>query len=164
LRVFLLAPQAVRWHEARYAWFEEAPMTRALTVADLMTSNVVSLHQENTVGRAKAEMVYAEIRHIPVVDAHNLVVGIVSNHDLQRAAGRWKEPKRISEIMTHRAVTVRASTPAHQAAAIMLEQKLRSLPVVDGKGLLVGIITETDFLSVAHQALRGLAPHERAQS
>jgi CBS domain-containing protein len=139
-------------------------MTRALTVADLMTADVISLRASDTVGRAKEEMVLAEIRHIPVVDEANTVIGIVSNHDLQRAVGRWKEPRRVLDIMTRRAVTVRGSTPAHQAAALMIEQKLRSLPVVDDAGRLVGIITETDFLSVAHQMLRGLAPAERAQS
>jgi CBS domain-containing protein len=139
-------------------------MKAAMRVEDLMTTAVVMLHANDTVGRVKAEMSFAQIRHIPVVDEKHRVVGIISDRDLHRAAGKSQGPRRVGEIMTRPARTVHPTTPAHQAAALMLELKIGSLPVVNEREELVGVITETDFLSVAHQALRGLMPAERGQS
>ena len=58
-------------------------------------------------------------------------------------------------MMTRAVRTVRATTPAHEAATLMIEQKIGCLPVVGEDEQLVGIITETDFLEVAARALRG---------
>jgi Mg/Co/Ni transporter MgtE len=100
---------------------------------------------------ARLQMDLAHIRHIPVVDEHHRVVGIVSSRDLVRSrAGRP-----IRELMVHPALTVSPSTPAHQAAALLREHKFGSLPVVGDDQQLVGIIIETDCLAVAEEALGG---------
>ena len=125
--------------------------TTTTRVEDLMSTAVIALHANDTVGKLREEMKLAEIRHIPVVDEHDHVIGIVSDRDL----GRAPHPRRISEIMTTNVRTVRPSTPAAEAAAILLERKIGSLPVVGAEEQLVGIITETDFLRVAKNALDG---------
>jgi CBS-domain-containing membrane protein len=51
-------------------------------------------------------------------------------------------------------------TPAEEAVALMIDQKFGALPVTNEDGELIGIVTATDFLVVAHQALTG-APIER---
>ncbi len=121
-------------------------------VEDLMSTAVLSLHANDTVGRVREEMALADIRHIPVVDDHDHVIGIVSNRDLGRAHDS-RHPRRVAEIMTRDVRTVPASMPAAEAAAILLERKIGSLPVVGAEEQLIGIITETDFLRVAKQAL-----------
>ena len=55
--------------------------------------------------------------------------------------------------MTRTVFTVCPDAPASEAAARVLEHKVGSLPVVDEDEELVGVITETDLLRVAHQAL-----------
>lgn len=55
--------------------------------------------------------------------------------------------------------TVKADTPPQTAAALMLDHKFGCLPVVDGDGRLVGIITEADFLKLA-ATLIGMAWEE----
>jgi len=54
--------------------------------------------------------------------------------------------------------------PAHEAAAMMIEHKIGMLPVVENDGQLVGIVTETDFLEVAREALLGVEPALRARA
>lgn len=130
-------------------------MRKRLSVEDLMSTAVIALHASDTVGRVREEMAIAEIRHIPVIDDKNHVIGIVSNRDLHRAA-QAHAPRRVADVMTRQPCTVRPSTPAAEAAAIMIERKIGSLPVVGDDEQLVGVITETDFLAVAHQALSGL--------
>lgn len=123
-------------------------------VEDLMSSSVVSLHESNSVGYADAEMKLANIRHLPVVDDRGHVVGMLSNRDIFRAFGNGKRRTvPVAEIMVRDVQTVRSETPADVAAEIMLERKIGALPVVGEDEQLVGIITETDFLSVARQAL-----------
>lgn len=52
----------------------------------------------------------------------------------------------VSSLMSTPAITVSASTPLRDAALLMLDKHVGGLPVVDGNGVLVGIITESDFL------------------
>jgi CBS domain-containing protein len=56
--------------------------------------------------------------------------------------------------MTAPCLSVPPERPAHEAIGILIRRKIGELPVVDGAGRLVGMITETDFLAVAHEALR----------
>ena len=92
-------------------------MSRRVTrVEDLMTTAVISLHANDTVGRVREEMALADVRHIPVVDDHEHVIGIVSSHDLVRAHDA-RHPQRIAEIMTRQVRTVRPSTPASTSAS-----------------------------------------------
>jgi CBS domain-containing protein len=65
--------------------------------------------------------------------------------------------------MTRGVRIVRPSTPAAEAAALMIELKIGALPVIGEGEQLVGVITETDFLAVAHQALSGM-PLDRARA
>lgn len=130
-------------------------MKKRLTVEDLMSTAVIALHAGDTVGRLREEMDLADIRHIPVIDDRNHVIGIVSNRDLHRAP-HAASPRRVSDVMTRAVRTVRPSTPASEAAAILIDEKIGSLPVIGDDEQLVGVITATDFLAIAHQALNGL--------
>jgi CBS domain-containing membrane protein len=127
-----------------------------LRIEEMMTTGVIAAKEGDTVGRADEQMRVADIRHLPVVDGHHHVVGIVSNRDLARfLANPRDKQKRVAEIMTRDVITVRAEMPAYRAAEIMLDRKIGSLPVVGDDGVMIGIVTETDFLSVAHKALHG---------
>jgi CBS domain-containing protein len=96
----------------------------------------------------------ARIRHLPVVDAKGRLTGLLSSHDLARAL--TKTPgKQVVDAMSVRVVSVQEDAPAFQAARVMRQKKLGSLPVVDAKGRLVGLLTESDFLEVAERALSG---------
>ena len=121
-----------------------------------MSSAVISMKETDTIRGAEWEMNTAEIRHIPVVDQRNHVIGVISNRDLARAVGKaGNQPTPVAGIMSRAVLTVRPTTPAHEAAAMMLEHKIGCLPVVGDDEQLVGIITESDFLRVAEKALRG---------
>ena len=125
-------------------------------VEDLMSRTVISLTEGDFVQIAKLDMDIAAIRHLPVVDAHQRVVGIVALSDLLQAFAR-REGRRIpvAEVMTRDVVTVDRRTPAHEAARTMIERKIGALPVVGERDRLEGMLTETDFLRVAEEALQG---------
>jgi CBS domain-containing protein len=120
-------------------------------VEDLMRTAVLSLKANDTVALARDQMHMAEIRHLPVIDARNHVIGVVSDRDLPHHAADTP----VRAVMQHPARTVLPSTPAHEAASLLRELKIGSLPVVAVDGELVGIITVSDFLDVACAALGG---------
>jgi CBS domain-containing protein len=133
---------------------------RTLIVSDLMTTALVTVRPDELVSEAHANMRLGAFHHLPVVDSRGRLVGIVSDRDILRTLGRSKETT-IAEIMTRNPVTVRADAGAHLAARIMLDRTFGSLPVVNEEGLMIGLITQTDFLDVARRALLELPLDDR---
>src|SRR5574344_1406869 len=80
---------------------------------------------------------------IPVVDENRKLVGIVTNRDLRFVSDK---KKLISEVMTRdNLVTIKQGDDVSKAAEILQENKIETLPVVDDKGLLVGLLTYKDI-------------------
>ena len=131
-------------------------MNRTTRVEDLMTTAVISLHEDEPITRAQLEMRLADIHHLPVVDGRARVLGIISSRNLIGLRANDKA-LRASDVMTRGVKTIHASQPAHVAAGLMLHHRIGALPVVGDDECLVGILTETDFLMVAQQALGGPA-------
>ncbi len=114
---------------------------------------MVAVRGSDSVLQAEEQMSVADIRHLPVVDERHRVIGILSNRDLMRVGRKKRKELRVGDVMTRDVATVRPFTPAHKAATIMLERKINSLPVVGDEEQLVGIVTATDFLTIARDAL-----------
>jgi CBS domain-containing protein len=123
-----------------------------ISIEAVMSTALLTVRDTDTLAAADERMEVAGIRHLPVSDAHNHVVGIISTRDLA-AHGRKSKTKRVGQVMSRDVKTVRPDDPADKAVALMIENKIGSLPVVDEQETLIGIVTETDFLRVAHQAL-----------
>lgn len=147
-----------------------------MDVRDIMTRNPITIAPDAPVGTAVAVMVQRKIRHLPVVDESDVVIGIVTDRDLRslalapavepylsaaarrrlRGVGAALDNLRVKDIMTCNPITVKPDMAVSQAAALMLEQHIGSLPVIDD-GKLVGILTDRD-------ALKTLAIHLPALS
>jgi CBS domain-containing protein len=128
---------------------------RHLTVSDLMTTAVVTVRSNETVGNAHADMQMGMFRHLPVLDERGRLVGILSDRDILRALARPKATL-VAEVMTRELVTVKPTTAAHLAAQLMVDRTIGSLPVVNDEGRMIGLLTQTDFLAVARRALLSL--------
>src|SRR6516165_8801618 len=68
-----------------------------------------------------------------------------------RLAGRFRSPPwstamKVKDVMTSPVLSVESESPISQAIQLMLEKRISGLPVLDGQGRLVGIVTEGDFL------------------
>jgi CBS domain-containing protein len=128
-----------------------------IEVRELMSRDVLTLRESSSVGRAHAEMKLGRIRHFPVIGKNGDVIGIVSNVDIARALaveGRGRAVP-VKDIMSKKVYTISEELPASEAAYILRRKRINSLPVLSSDGRLVGIITATDFLEVAEQALEG---------
>lgn len=135
-----------------------------MKVADIMSTDVVTLIEDETLAHAKSCMDRGRIRHLPVVHDGKLV-GLVTHRDLLAASFSIfaevepAEQRRIFvrvpvvEAMHRDVVTVGPQTSVAEAARILLDNKYGCLPVVDDSGRLLGIVTEADFLRLTVRLL-----------
>jgi acetoin utilization protein AcuB len=114
-----------------------------MLVIERMSRPPITIAGEATVEEALSILAGRVQRHLPVVDADENLIGIVSEKDLLRA----KCDDTVEKMMTQDVITVTEYTALEDAARIMADHKISSLPVMrDGK--LVGIITETDLFQI----------------
>lgn len=129
---------------------------KLVRVADIMSTALVAVKDTDTIGLAKVEMDVAAIRHLPVVNEAGRLVGIVSIRDVLSALARAPgQPVHVGDIMHRKVRSIGPNEPAHQAARKMLDARIGSMPVVDAEHILVGMLTETDFVEIAERVLRG---------
>jgi CBS domain-containing protein len=156
---------------------------RAFTVGDVMTRRVVAL----AAGAMFKDIVRAlETQHIsalPVVDRSKKVLGVVSEADLlrkeelrpdtdDRNRGPAARPSARSdkayavtaaELMTSPAVTVGPEVALARAARLMARHGIRRLPVVDADGVLRGIVSRSDLLTVFLRSDQDIAEEVRRE-
>ena len=111
-----------------------------------MIYDPVTIDVEATVGDALRLMSLNHIGGIPVVDPSRRLIGIVTNRDL-----RFQDnpAKPIKEVMTsERLITVGPATTIPQATEVLRRYRIEKLPVVDGDGRLVGLITYRDITKI----------------
>lgn len=134
-------------------------MKRPITVADVMSTALITATPDELINTADVDMKLANIRHVPVVDETGKLVGIVSNRDLTRALSKKnKNSITVSEVMSWDVETAKEDTLVEEVIETMIHRKIGCLPVLDGGGSMVGIVTETDCLKVALALLRDGAP------
>ncbi len=129
-----------------------------MTVEKWMTSNLITIHQDDPVTRAFELLLTNDIRHVPVVSKSQKLVGIITDRDLSEAvipADPARSPRsmyhtvrniKAKKIMTPNPVTIGIEAPIRDAAQILLDRKIDCLPVKDQKGALAGILTSTDII------------------
>ena len=124
-----------------------------LKAADVMTPDPTVLHASHRLQRAWDEMRVGSFRHLPVVDRHGELLGVLTHRDLLAARGELSQ--RADEVMQTNVKTVEPQTAAHEAAYLLLRHAIGCVPVVDGENRLLGIVTESDFVRIAYAALGG---------
>jgi len=84
---------------------------------------------------------------LPVVDASNVLLGIITNRDLRFVPmGEWST-RLVREVMTPMPlVTAPVGITRDDASALLAKHKIEKLPLVDGQGRLTGLITVKDFV------------------
>ena len=139
------------------------------TVKDIMTEQVVSLQEQDNLGKVMNAMQNGKFRHIPVVDKQEKLVGIISDRDVLRylpfRKGQRKqqsevfraelfdiepnEPiihQQLYRIMNRNVIHVQSSCSFHDAVKMLHEMKISCIPVTDENKKLLGIATITDVM------------------
>jgi CBS domain-containing protein len=136
------------------------------TVGDVMTTRVIAVKRSADYKEICSVLRQYRVSACPVIDDAGKVVGVVSEADLlykvadpNPPAGlirlRWKlgEESKVNavsagQLMTSPAVSIQPDAPVAVAARVMQNRRVRRLPVVGRDGMLIGIVSRTDLLSV----------------
>jgi len=132
-----------------------------MKVRDIMRAGEVAVvRPEDNLALATQIMLWARVRHLPVV-RDGQVVGVLSERDIFRrgsaVGARQAACDSVERVLSVPALTIDPDKPLVSAMWLMAGRKLGCLPVVGPQGL-VGIITTTDV--VRHQFETGLGKHE----
>lgn len=111
-----------------------------------MIIDPVTLNVDSTVGDAMDIMRRFKIGGIPIVDAGNKLIGILTNRDLRFETDMTQS---VVDLMTkEKLVTAPVGTTLELARDILQRHKIEKLPVVDDNNILVGLITYKDIMKV----------------
>ena len=143
-----------------------------LTVDEIMTTNVVTLQPEEAIFKGMSLMAEMHIRHIPVVDKRHQLLGILSHRDILRAdlsclanddQNSWSnvEVTSLKSIMSDKVCSASPKDSLRSVGLILQRAKFGCVPIVDD-GVLVGIVTDTDFVSVAISLIEEIENFEDA--
>ena len=126
-------------------------------VEQIMTTDVVSVNEEELIDLVSRVMDWHNIRYVPVVDGDNHLTGLISHRSILRFLSRGKrdELTPVKEMM-HKLVdlyTVTPRTKTLQALELMRTERIGCLPVLSKEGQLVGMVTERNFMTIAGQLL-----------
>jgi len=140
-----------------------------LTVAEMMTREPYTLGPDDSLATARELLAEHHIRHIPIVSAEGLLIGLVSQRDVLAAAdssvlnadggGSRESCVALSAIMTSPVQTADESASLRGAAMHLQQNKLGCLPILR-QGRLVGIITDADFVAIAINLMEQLEAAE----
>jgi len=137
-----------------------------MLIRELMIPKPAVVTPHTTMPDALKLMKEKGVHRMPVVDAHGALVGIISETDLHNATPSsatllsfWEIPTLLAKItvemlMVKDVATVGEDTPVEDAARIMADRNIGSLPVMDGKHL-VGMVSQNDVFRAFMELLGG---------
>jgi CBS domain-containing protein len=137
-----------------------------MLVEKLMTRQVAAVMPEASLKGAAAVLAQGHVSGLPVIDGNRVVVGVLSESDIvYRETGgsdsahfvqsltlpkdqpdRKAQATTVRDAMSSPAITIESRHPIDRAARIMVNKRVRRLPVVDAEGHLVGIVTKADLV------------------
>ena len=128
-------------------------------IKDIMTTELITVDQNESLENARKIFESKQIRHILVI-SNSKLVGILSNHDLLRVSfgDTYGDDQKdmddaivnmltIKDVMRHQPITIAPDSTIEDAIFTLLNRRFHSLPVVEDDELL-GIVTTTDFLKL----------------
>ncbi|MET8765630.1 CBS domain-containing protein [Streptomyces sp. NPDC004658] len=151
------------------------------TVSDVMTQTVAAVGRRAPFKEIVQLMQDWQVSALPVIEGEGRVVGVVSEADLlpkeelrdDADAGylQLRQPVDVAkagaltagDLMSSPAVTVPADATLAEAARTMAREGIKRLPVVDGAGLLAGIVSRADLLTVFLRADEDIAEEVRRE-
>lgn len=133
------------------------------TAADIMSSPVFTVSPSASVKEIAGILGRRRISAVPVLEESGHVVGLVSEYDVLAKVGQTA-----AEVMSRRVISVSPDTPISDIRALLVDQRMGRLPVLD-KGRLIGIVSRRDVVALlttewvcgkCGQPARGFEPPE----
>lgn len=130
-----------------------------MLVKNWMSKNLITIEEDDSMQHASSIMREQQIRMLPVLKNGKLI-GIVSDSDLKRASASDAtmldihellyliSKIKVRDIMTKNPISVPVDYTVEETAQILMEHNISGVPVTDGSGAVVGIITRHDIFKI----------------
>ncbi|WP_413110530.1 HPP family protein [Thaumasiovibrio sp. DFM-14] len=133
-------------------------------VSEYMTKKVIRVSPEMGVRQAYFLMRDEEIRHLPVTDTSNTLIGFVSDRELRRPNWADESPDIaheyqvsndmvVNDIMSRQVIHVNTYDTLTKAVSVLLDNKISAAPVLNKNQDLVGMLSAVDLLSAFQDVL-----------
>lgn len=119
-------------------------------IRTVMTTDVITLRPDSTLGEARELLLGKHIHHLPVVDGKKLV-GMITSWDifkLGESADQYRDTK-VSEVMTRKIAVLDADQHLGAVAEVLERHLFHAVPIVNDDQELIGITTSTDLIRYA---------------
>lgn len=128
-------------------WSAEFPEVKHMTKAkEVMTTNVISVRDDEDIYSAIRVMDINEITGLPVVDEKGRLVGVITEKDVLALLYTMRDkPGVVREFMTAEVVSFDIETDLAEVAEALRTQNFRRVPILDD-GRLVGIVSRRDVI------------------
>lgn len=134
-----------------------------MSISHIMThrNKLVTTSADASLASLRDVFAKARFQHVPVTDASNRLVGIVSVKDYfselspvmdaatDPAIGLFIRSRKVHQVMVSPVITITEQSTVKQAAALLLQHNISCLPVVDEQKHLLGIVSWKDILRAA---------------
>jgi CBS-domain-containing membrane protein len=141
-----------------------------MQATDVMVRNVITVGPDTSIEKIAETLLTNRISAVPVVDESNVPIGIVSEGDLihrvesgtERHRSWWLEiligkeilarefvkshARKAADVMTRPVISIRADTLLGDIAALLDKHQIKRVPVVDGRGTLIGIVSRANLV------------------
>jgi CBS domain-containing protein len=129
-----------------------------MQVREIMTPNPACCTADTPMQEVARMMVDNDCGEIPIIRSRSdrTVIGVVTDRDIVcRLIAAGKDPMEYTAeaCMSTPVVAVRESTPLEKCAQIMEESRIRRVPVVDGGGMVCGIVSQADIAKHASRRI-----------
>jgi CBS domain-containing membrane protein len=128
-----------------------------LSIDKIMTTDLFTLRKEDSLANAELLMREHRVRHIPIIDDEKHLIGLITQRDILAAN---LSDTSVADVMRREIYTISESADMRSAALMLQNHKIGSLPVVR-EGVLVGIITDTDYVGLAINLLEQMEEAEQ---
>jgi len=128
-----------------------------MLIRQIMNRRVVTAKPSITLKEASKVMSELHIGSLVIVE-NKKIIGILTSTDILKAIARDKDPNvtLAEEVMSRDVKTIEPDKDINDAVLMMLENRIKRLPVVS-EGKLVGIITASDIITVEPKLIAKLA-------
>lgn len=133
-----------------------------MVIERMMKRDLVTAGADETVAAVAERMSKASVGAVVILEDDRLA-GVFTERDLlKRVVAAGKDPAKtgVGTVATREVVTVEPTTSLRDCANTLRRQKVRHLPVVEGRRL-VGILSARDFFTTVAQELEGFIERSR---
>ncbi len=122
-------------------------------VRRIMRSNPIVVSPHDNVKEVSKMMVKKRVQQLPVVDEENHLVGLITAYDLWKNLLNHKkgDKLKVQDVMTKGVLKISPKDKVGTAAELFIDQRFKTLPVVNLKNELKGVITAFDVIKHCYQ-------------